>query len=141
MSVATSLGSIEGLLTDCSVNPTTDLSGRAMWNVSVLPSTAITWPLTIEACAEARNAHMSAISDGFTKRGIDWLSTYSRRTTSGGTPRWTASASMTRPMRGPSTAPGATTFARTPKGPSSTASDLVKPITAHLAAAYGERMP
>src|SRR5947207_678040 len=58
-----------------------------MWNVSVLPSTAITWPLTIEARGEARNAHMSAISEGLTKRGIDWLSTYSRRTTSAETPR------------------------------------------------------
>src|SRR4051794_18633387 len=113
----------------------------AMWNVSVLPSTAITWPLTMEARDEARNAHMSATSDGSTKRGIDWLWTYSRRTTSAETPRWAASASMTLPMRGPSTAPGATTLARTPKGPTSTASDLVNPITAHLAAAYGVRMP
>ena len=85
-----------------------------MWKVSVCPSTATTCPLTIEARGEARKAHMSAISAGFTKRGTDCPSSYSRSTTSAGVPRCAASASITPRIRGPSTEPGATTFARTP---------------------------
>ena len=53
-----------------------------MWKVSVWPSTAIAWPLTIRAASDARKRHVSAISSGWTKRAIDWPSTYSRSTAS-----------------------------------------------------------
>ena len=58
-----------------------------------------------------------------------------------GDPRAAASRRMTSRMRSPSTEPGQIALARTPEGPSSMASDFVRPMTAHLAAAYGDRMP
>ena len=46
---------------------------------------------------------------------------------------------MTRSMRSPSTFPGWMQFTRTLSGPASIARLLVKPTTAHFAAAYGVR--
>src|SRR6185437_11036624 len=112
-----------------------------MWNVSVCASTAIDWPLTMRAASEARNRHRSAISDGCTKRAIDWPSRYSRSTSAAAAPRASASRAMTLRILSPSTEPGQMAFARTPCGPSSIASVLVRPITAHLAATYGARSP
>src|SRR6185437_8426177 len=112
-----------------------------MWNVSVWPSTAMACPLIMRAASEARNRHRSAISAGCTKRAIDWPSRYSRSTSDAAAPRAPASRAMTPRMRSPSTEPGQTAFARTPCGPSSIASVLVRPITAHLAATYGARRP
>jgi hypothetical protein len=111
----------------------------AVWKVSVWPSTAMAWPDTILPAGDARNRHMSAISLASTKRLIDWPLVYSARTASGVAPRIAASALITRVMRSPSTEPGQIAFTRTFQGPSSAASDLVRPMTAHLAAAYGVR--
>src|SRR4029079_6412964 len=92
-----------------------EIHGRQlpMWKVSERPSTAMAWPVTIFAAGEARKRHISAISSGFTKRLIDWAWTYSLKTTSGETPRLSASAFITRSIRGPSTEPGQIALART----------------------------
>ena len=61
-----------------------------MWKVSVWPSTAMAWPLTILAAGEARNRHISATSSGLTKRLIDCACMYSVLTSSAEMPRLSA---------------------------------------------------
>ena len=78
---------------------------------------------------------MSAISPGLTKRLSDTPFVYSARMASGVRPDASASAAMTRSMRSPSTDPGQMALTRMFQRPTSAASDLVKPITAHFAAA------
>lgn len=51
-----------------------------------------------------------------------------------------ARAAITRSMRGPATSPGSNALTRMFSGPSSIASERVRPTTPHLVAAYGVRM-
>src|SRR5580704_10660761 len=94
-----------------------------------------TWPLIDLAASEARNTASAAMSFGLIIALIDCAAIASARTSSTDRPLIWARPAKTRSMRSPSTAPGAIALARMPQEPSSIASVLVKPITAHLVAA------
>ena len=84
---------------------------------------------------EASQSTVSAMSSAVTQVRIEVPAAYWRRIASGSLPLAAASLSITRSIRGPSTAPGQMAFTRMPAGPSSIASVFIKPMTPHFAAA------
>ena len=74
-------------------------------------------------------------ASGVTQDRIETLRTYWSRTSSSLLTLAAASRATTRSIRGPSTAPGQIALTRTPAGPSSIASVLVRPTIAHFAEA------
>src|SRR5690606_10403062 len=101
----------------------------------VWPSTTSVWPLTPAAAPLAANSAMLAMSRAVTMWPREAWFSYRAAISSTGRPRIFALASITARMRGPSTAPGRMALTRMPSLPSSIASVLVKPTTAHLEAA------
>ncbi|MOA50156.1 hypothetical protein D3C78_1731400 [compost metagenome] len=64
---------------------------------------------------------------------------YSSRISASGTFICSARARITPSMRGPSTMPGSKALTRMSLSPSSDARDFIRPMMAHLVAAYGVR--
>src|SRR6185312_10011959 len=89
---------------------------------------------------EARKTMALAMSSADTSRLSDVLASASSRTVASGSPRAAALLANTASIRAPATEPGQIALTRMPSRPSSIASDLVRPITAHFEAAYGERI-
>src|SRR5438552_3067683 len=88
---------------------------------------------------DARNTMAFAMSSAEIMRPSDDFASASARITSGETPRAFALLANTLSIRLPATAPGQIALTRMPSAPNSIDSDFVKPITAHLDAAYGVR--
>lgn len=97
--------------------------------------TLMSSPVIEAAPSPTRKVTSSATSSGLTRRPRGEPATASLRTSSRGTPRFSASWSITCWNLGLSMAPGVTRFTLIPYAPASSASVRVKPIKAVLLAA------
>ena len=101
----------------------------------MFPSTLIAWPVRLRAAGDERKSAMAATSSSVTMRRSEIFCRYCARIASTDTPAVAARAPITLFMRSPSTVPGRIALTRTPCGPSSIASDFMRPTMAHLVAA------
>src|SRR5271166_4860915 len=94
------------------------------------PSMAMFWPVIMSETGETRKRTRSATADGSTRSLRHWFSSTQSLYCWSRSPNTRASASEI-------TAPGETALTQTPNGPSSRASDLVRPSIAPFDATYG----